>query len=446
MNDGSIFLPTTLIVAASITIPAIADLGTGPSQPIDRQINEVLHLEDSWHTNLIIDDLPEQPISARIPIGNLTYTLELDPHSTRSEDYQVLMQNDDGELYEVPAGPIRTLRGSIVELEGSLVAASLMDDGLYARIRLANGEDIWLEPMRDKIEGASPTLYALYHNADIIPSGGICAADDHMAVGDVLQMLANYEPRTSERGTIICTAQLGVDTDYEYFQTWGSQTESRINQVVNAINVQYETEVNLLHEITTIIVRSTSNDPYTSNDAGTLLDQFANEWANNQGNIVRDLAHLFTGKNLLDGTIGIAWLGSVCYGSAYGLAQSDCCGSFGCATDLSAHEMGHGWSATHQTTPAYNTMYPSLQCANLFIQNSIDEMTAFAGAIPCLSCANQAPQGACCIGANCVVMYQSQCDGGGGLWQGNNTTCEVNPCVAATGACCVDNACETLSS
>ena len=102
-------------------------------------------------------------------------------------------------------------------------------------------------------------------------------------------MLANYDStRAATRGEIICTAQLGVDTDYEYYQDWGSQTEARINQVVDSINVQYEDEVNLTHEITTIIVRSSSSDPYTSNDAGTLLDQFASEWNNNQGSIPRD--------------------------------------------------------------------------------------------------------------------------------------------------------------
>jgi len=447
MNVQTIFLQTALIAAVTTAIPAMADFGTGPSQPLDREINSVLHLESSWHTTLWIDETLEQPISVRIPIGNMTYTLELEPKSTRSEAYQVLMQDDNGELYEVPAGPIRTLRGSITELNGSVAAGSLMDDGLYARIKLGNGQEVWLEPMSEKIDGVSSTLYALYYTHDIIPSGGTCAAEDHMHVDDVLGMLANYTANSTERGTIICTAQLGVDTDYEYYQDWGSQTESRINQVINSVNVQYEDEVQLTHLITTIIVRSSSSDPYTTTDAGSFLDQFGTEWNNNQGSIPRDVAHLFTGKNLAGGTIGIAWLGVVCYtSSAYGLVESDCCGSFGCTTDLSAHEIGHNWGAGHVENPSFNTMYPSLTCANLFAASSISTINAYANGSNCLSCENQAPTGACCIGDSCVVMYQSQCDGGGGAWQGDNTTCDVNPCVAATGACCVDNACETLSS
>ncbi|MGY8757528.1 MAG: zinc-dependent metalloprotease family protein, partial [Phycisphaerales bacterium] len=80
-------------------------------------------------------------------------------------------------------------------------------------------------------------------------------------------------------------------------------------------------------------------DPYTATDAGTFLDQFRTEWNNNQGSVQRDVAHLFTGKNLSGGTIGIAWLGVVCDNYGYGLVESDCCGSFGCTTDLSAHEL-----------------------------------------------------------------------------------------------------------
>ncbi len=444
MNVRTIFLHAALVTAVT-AIPAVADVGTGPSKPLDREINSVLNLENSWHTNLRIDETPEQPITVRIPIGNMTYTLALEPKSTRDENYQVFMQDDEGELYEVPAGPIRTLRGSITELAGSVAAGSLMEDGLYARIRLGNGEEVWLEPLRDKLEGVNEDLYALYYTANIIPSGGSCGADDHMHVDDVLGMLANYRT-SSTRGTVICTAQLGVDTDYEYYQDWGSQTESRINQVINSVNVQYEDEVQLSHLITTVIVRSSSSDPYNSSNAEVMLDEFGNEWNNNQGSIQRDVAHLFTGKNT-GSTIGIAWLGVVCYtGSAYSLVQSDCCGSFGCTTDLSAHELGHNWGAGHVENPSYNTMYPSIQCANLFASSSITAITSFANSSNCLSCENQAPTGACCIGSNCVVMYQSQCDNGGGDWQGNNTTCDVNPCVAATGACCVDGACQTLSS
>ena len=442
MNVRSIFLHATLVTAVS-AIPAMADFGTGASQPLDREINSALRLENSWHTTLRIDDTPEQPITVQIPIGNMTYTLELEPKSIRTDDYILYMQDEAGELYEAEPGPVRTLRGSITELSGSIASASLLEDGLYARIRLGNGEEVWLEPMGERIDGASSDLYAVYYTDDIIPSGGVCGAEDHMHVDDVLGMLANYSTASAERGgTIICTAQLGIDTDYEYFQDWGSGTEARIESVINSVNVQYEDEVQLSHLITTIIVRSSSSDPYTSSNAEVILDEFGTEWNNNQGSIPRDVAHMFTGKNT-GSTIGIAWLGVVCYtGSAYSVVQSDCCGSFGCTTDLSAHELGHNWGAGHVTNPSFNTMYPSIQCANLFAASSISTITSYAAGSNCLSCANNAPTGACCISGNqCFEMPESNCTSGNGTYQGDNVACADAGCLDPEGACCVNGSC-----
>ncbi|MFT4592514.1 MAG: plastocyanin [Phycisphaerales bacterium] len=439
---------TTLCTAtACLTLSLAANASTAETmsvdRPLDRAINTELNLRQSWNATLRIDSNPEQSIRVSIPIDNATYTLELEPHSIRADEYQVFMADDTGELYEVPAGPVRTLRGKIAELEGSLVSGSLMIDGLYARISLANGEEIWIEPVGQKLQGTASNVYAFYKTEDIIASGGTCAADDHMDVARVLQMQADYQESTNDRGTIICTAQLGCDTDYEYYQDWGSQTESRINSVINSVNNQYETQLNITHEITTVIIRSSAADPYTTTDAGTFLDQFRTEWNNNQGSVQRDVAHLFTGKNLASGTIGIAWLGVVCYNDlGYGLVESDCCGSFGCTTDLSAHELGHNWGAGHIESPSYNTMYPSIQCANTFVTSSINTITNFSNSLNCLTCANQAPAGACCIsGSQCIQTYETNCDAGGGTWQGGGTTCATEDCSDPDGACCVDGVC-----
>ena len=58
-------------------------------------------------------------------------------------------------------------------------------------------------------------------------------------------------------------------------------------------------------------------------------------------------------------------------------------------------------------------------------------------------------QGACCRGVggdpnniSCTIETQASCTGtGGGVYQGNNTTCVSNPCGAPTGACCNATAC-----
>jgi len=434
---------TCLLMTISVIATAKPDIRPA-AIPLDQAINNALNLEYSWTASLAIDSTPGRAITVTIPLEKMSYTLQLEPYSVRSDIYQVLMQNDQGELYEVPAGPIRTLRGSLVEFGGSVVAGSLMEDGLYVRIRMDDGLEYWMEPVGNKVFGAPEDLYVFYRNDDIIPSGGTCAAEDYMEVGRLLELQANYKQnQASARGLSICTAELGVDTDFEYFQDWGSQTESRINQVINAVNIQYESQVQLSHLITTVIVRSSSNDPYTTNSPSGLLEQFRNEWENNQGAIVRDIAHMFTGRNLSGGVIGIAWLASVCSNFAYGLAESDCCGSFACTTDLTAHELGHGWAAGHCNCPN-NTMNPTIGCTNNFSAGSINTMQAFANSINCLTCADPSPTGACCVGIQCVSLTQENCQNGGGIYQGDNVPCNANTCTLPVGGCCVNDSCVEL--
>jgi hypothetical protein len=255
-------------------------------------------------------------------------------------------------------------------------------------------------------------------------------------------MQANFVANQQSRsvGGTICTAELGVDADWEYFQAWGGQTESQINSVINSVNVQYEGSVNLTHAISSIIVRSSPNDPYTSSNAGTLLDQFRSEWQNNQGGIPHDIAHLFTGRSMQGSTIGIAWLSSVCSNVKYGLAESDCCGNFGCSTDLTAHELGHGWGAGHCDCTSF-TMNPWITCSNQFTNGTISAINSFAGSINCLTCGPVDPVGACCVGSQCVEVTEANCSTGGGLYQGDNSACGQVSCVAPTGACCIDFVC-----
>lgn len=60
--------------------------------------------------------------------------------------------------------------------------------------------------------------------------------------------------------------------------------------MINTVNIQYEGEVGITHSITTILVRTSVNQPYTSTDATTLLNQFRSEWNSNQAGVDRDVA------------------------------------------------------------------------------------------------------------------------------------------------------------
>ncbi|NIR00359.1 MAG: hypothetical protein GTN78_09195, partial [Gemmatimonadales bacterium] len=94
--------------------------------------------------------------------------LDLQPHSVRAADYQVLAQVQDGSLARIEPGPVGTLRGSLLGVPGSVAAGSLLADGLHARIIFPDDEEYWLEPIGPRVPEAGPDRYVVYQSHDVI--------------------------------------------------------------------------------------------------------------------------------------------------------------------------------------------------------------------------------------------------------------------------------------
>ena len=89
-----------------------------------------------------------------IPIEGASRTVTLSPHSVRSDAYQIEIQLADGSFMNVEPSPVHTLRGMVEGIEGSVVAASWHDGGLFARIVLPNDTQYWVEPLGQTVTGA----------------------------------------------------------------------------------------------------------------------------------------------------------------------------------------------------------------------------------------------------------------------------------------------------
>lgn len=304
-------------------------------------------------------------VRIEIPLDGLKIeTLLLDPVTVRDEGYQLLVQAADGQFVPQTPGIEKTYGGFVIGIPDSSVAASFLADGVYAAIFLADGTTHWIQPLSESIPGSDPALHIVYRGDDTLCEGWCGTPDEEIGTiptGDVNQR------GNCGAGVGPCLAQLACDADWQYYDDLGSVSavEDRITATINVINHQYVREVYIQHRITTILVRTAEPDPYGSFDASTLLDQFQAEWQNNQGGITRDLAHLFTGRELTGSTIGIAWVEDICTSQAYGLSQPNFSTNFSCQTDLTAHEMGHNWGASHCSCPT-STMNPVITCANTF--------------------------------------------------------------------------------
>ena len=192
------------------------------------------------------------------------------------------------------------------------------------------------------------------------------------------------------------STDLGIDTDFEFYQDNGSNVSNTIKDielVVNTMETIYEAaDIGITYEITTMIIRTTSSDPYTSSDAETLLNQFKDHWNTSpQTFIRRDTAQLFSGRNFSGSTIGIAWLGVICNVSSlgYSVVESKFTSNLTERAALSAHEVGHNWNADHcDGQPGCAIMCSVLgSCSGIltdFSDFEVDQIVGFKNSRTCL--------------------------------------------------------------
>ena len=384
-----------LVLSAWLVGCQSADRTTAAGLPSHAAVGRALGVSKCAVFRRPLETAPGQRISVKIPIDGVQYRIDLEPHSVRAAGYRVLVQNANGSLTARHAGPVRTLRGTIWGRPKCVVAGAMLSDGLHLAIRLENGQRCWMEPVPRSI--AAKHTYAVFADRDVLPTGGVCRTpgadagdrDDGAAAGP--GRLSRHDP--------MLIARIACDTDTEFVAAQGSPSaaEARINAVINAVNLQYESQVGIRHEITTIVIRTTT-DPYTERGAQGRLCEFIREWTTNRGEIDRDVTHLFTGADLRGGTIGIAAdIGGTgicvsdggCSGGRFGtfgsysLAQSDFSRSLSCVTDLTAHELGHLWGAFHCSCPR-STMNAAVTCTNTFGSGSIGSILRYRDTRDCL--------------------------------------------------------------
>ena len=397
---------------------ATAQRAAGPPtlSPRDAVVS-AMGLEDGRVLALPLQDMViGARFSLELPMGPRGEIRRVDfgSHDVRAAGFQLVEDRGAEGLVSIDPGPARTVEGRSPEAFGAVIRGSLLEDGLHAVFRWPDGRIQWIEPVGAHVDGFADDLHVLYDNDAIPPSGGTC--------GTPAPIMGPGDPDADDGppplallggGSVFC-AELACDADYEYYQAYGSNSASvqaRIELIITASNAQYESQTAIRHEITQILVRTSASDPYTSNAAETVLCQFITEWTNNQAGVSRDVAHLFTARPLNGKTVGIAAnIGEICdtvgacivpilYDGAYCLAESDCCGSLACATDLTNHELGHLWGAFHCNCTG-NTMNPSITCTIRFSSSSINSIVKHRDSRNCLDICEGGYCAATCINTN----------------------------------------------
>ncbi|MCC7290696.1 MAG: hypothetical protein IT449_01390 [Phycisphaerales bacterium] len=298
-------------------------------------------------------DLPDQAGSSfmtGIELNGGAYTLVLDPHSVRKDTFQALVERD-GVLVEVQVDAPKTYRGFVDGLTESSLGGSLVNHQLRLMIDMGELGSYGVQPVSDFIPGADADLHVVYATQDSVTDDTwTCGAEGvDFNFGD---LQGAHEHGDGGNGTAGSdkTADIAFDMDNEFYTRRGSAQAciDDIEAIVAGMDVIYERDVNICHNITTIIIRDNVNDPYSGTDAETILTQFQNHWNSQQGGVTRDLAHMMAGRSRDGGILGIAYLSVVCNrGSAYGVSWTLFTSNMTQRIALTAHECGHEWGAPH---------------------------------------------------------------------------------------------------
>ena len=369
----------------SLALVLVATFGLvlGLSQPktANGQILKQLGLRSG---ELITIDRPSKS-ELGITINGKDYMVDFTLFSNRSTNFRLMVPSETGELVEVAAPPVNTIRGTLRGMAGSCVVGCITEQGCCAKIRLPSGKECFMEPVSRTLENpAFDGMHVVYTNRDVIETQTGC--------GTLSEAIEVAENAVTETAGPLQVADIAVEADFDFYLAFGSSTSATLSQMellINIANEQYESQAGIRHLVSDTIIRTTrSSNPWATNDSSALVRQLRDFYVSGDGagTISGDLCHLFTGRVLLDNVGGIAFLGVVCNPeSAFGITTINSPLSIVSnilAHEL-AHELGHNWNLQHCDCPAF-TMNPFITGSDSFSAASITALTDYRDTLTCL--------------------------------------------------------------
>jgi hypothetical protein len=306
-------------------------------------------------------DLPNQTgdgFAFTVDLRGVERRLVLRPYSLRSPDFQLMQRDADGKLVsDGPIPPPCTVRGTIEGMPGSEIAGSLADGQLDALIRLdANPNVLFcIQSAKSIVPDASARTHVIYESTAVLPTEarcGVVASGLGTAPPGPLDTRQRLEsPGGATQGTARVIEVL-FETDYEFWQSNGSSISAVVRDielVMTSVDVIYRRDVDISIWLWSVVYDD-SPGGYIGTNADLLLAQFRNNHSF-PPNPPWDGWHLMSGRTLDDSVVGIAYQPGFCTTGnpnfAFGLSAAKHINSLVARAAVTAHELGHNWSAGH---------------------------------------------------------------------------------------------------
>ena len=306
---------------------------------------------------LALPNAPIGDVAVAVTLGGHPVVLALAPHSVRAPGFRVRVQGADGGLTDVLPPAPATYAGHVLGVPGSRVVAVLHGGRLTATIDLSAGAGRWAIQPADGIDATrAPAEHLVYAANDVLEVARSCG----VTAGEFSALAEGHptdhgHPNDGETHNLaigsVDICQIAFDVDHEYYKKLGSSVNAAVadvESILHLVSNLYVAQTGIQYVLTEVIVRADENDPYFSSDSSILLGEMLSHWNASQGGVTRDIAHLFTGKEVDGNVIGRAYVGVICIKSfGYGFSQSRFVSNLLLRLELTKHELGHNWSSPH---------------------------------------------------------------------------------------------------
>ncbi len=243
--------------------------------------------------------------------------------------------------------------GYLADNREATVRIAFEDGALVGSVREA--DQTWLlEPLRRYERGASRTATIVYRAADVdssaLPPGNCAAGDLTPLSGRERSGSATTSPTPRSHGPGLGLVELTLVADHAFWQIHGDDSATEMQAIVDQVDAFYRSDLDMTVQVVqTVVYAAPGLEPWSSTTSPSgLLQELAGARGIDPAVLgAGDLTHLFTGRDLDQSVIGIAYVAAVCddfYGA--GLSQAFT-GNLHSMTLLVGHEMGHNLGAWH---------------------------------------------------------------------------------------------------